>query len=172
MGLFVVIFPLYLDSLGAADPAVRGRYLALFLLPFAFLQYFTGRMAERTGPYPPLLIGSTLYGLVLCAVGYSGLFLLAPVMVTLGILASVMFPPAILLTAQLSDRRTRGSAMGGFNLAGSLGFAVGPVLGGAITALYGFGLAFVLCGALEVLLAAATLLLRRHWARRNRGDGA
>ena len=43
VGFFVVVFPLYVDSLGATDPAVRGRYLAQFLLPFAFLQYFSGR---------------------------------------------------------------------------------------------------------------------------------
>ena len=41
VGFFVVVFPLYVDSLGATDPAVRGRYLAQFLLPFAFLQFFT-----------------------------------------------------------------------------------------------------------------------------------
>jgi MFS family permease len=165
VGLFVVVFPLYIDSLGATDPAVRGRYLALFLLPFALLQYFTGRLAEITGPYKPLLIGSALYGLLLCTVGYSGLFLLWPVMIGLGIFASVMFPPAILLTSQLSDPRTRGSAMGGFNLAGSLGFALGPLAGGWIYATHGFGAAFVLCGVLEILLAGGAALVLRRWSR-------
>jgi MFS family permease len=163
VGLFVVIFPLYVDSLGAGDPAVRGRYLALFLLPFAFFQYFTGRLAERTGPYSPLLLGSLLYGLLLCAVGYSGLFALWWVMIGLGMFAAVMFPPAILLTSQLSDPATRGSAMGGFNFAGSLGFAVGPLLGGAVYAARGFGAAFALCGLIEVALAVAGWLVVRRW---------
>ncbi len=163
VGLFVVVFPLYIDSLGAADPAVRGRYLALFLLPFAFLQYFTGRLAERTGPYPPLLLGSFLYGLLLCAVGYSGLFLLWPVMIGLGLFAAVMFPPAILLTSQLSAPSTRGSAMGGFNLAGSLGFALGPLVGGAIYAAHGFGVAFAFCGLIEILLALTGWWIVRRW---------
>ena len=44
----------------------------LFLLPFALLQYFAGRLTEIVGPYIPLLGGSAAYGLVLCAVGYSG----------------------------------------------------------------------------------------------------
>jgi len=165
VGLFVVVFPLYLDSLGAADPAVRGRYLGLFLLPFALLQYFTGRLAERTGPYPPLLIGSALYGLLLMSVGYSGLELLWPVMVGLGVLASIMFPPAILLTAQLSDQTTRGSAVGGFNLAGSLGFAVGPLIGAWAYAARGFGFAFVFCGTLEI---AAALVGFYFWYRLER----
>ncbi len=163
VGLFVVIFPLYIDSLGASDPAVRGRYLALFLLPFALLQYFTGKMVERTGPYKPLLLGSLLYGLLLCLVGYSELFMLWWVMIGLGIFAAVMFPPAILLTSQLSDPDTRGSAMGGFNLAGSLGFALGPLLGGAVYAARGFGTAFALCGLIEVVLAAVGWFVVRRW---------
>jgi MFS family permease len=157
VGFFVVLFPLYLGALGVDDPAVRGRYLALFLVPFAFLQYFTGRLSERTGPYPPLLGGSLLYGIVLCAVGYSDLHTLWYVMVALGILASVMFPPTLTLTGDLSDARTRGSAMGGFNLAGSLGFALGPVVGAWAQSLAGFGFAFVVAGVLEIAAVLATV---------------
>jgi len=163
VGLFVVVFPLYLDSLGADDPALRGRYLALFLLPFAALQYFTGRLAERTGPIHPLVIGSLLYGIVLCWVGVSSLAALRPMMVALGVLAAVMFPPAILLTAQWSDRRTRASAMGGFNLAGSLGFTIGPILGAWAFKAFGFGSAFIICGWLEILVAVAGWVLLRRW---------
>ena len=161
VGLFVVVFPLYIDSLGAGDAVVRGRYLSFFLLPFAFLQYFTGRLAERTGPVRPLLIGSVLYGTLLCTVGYSDLQLLWPVMVGLGVFASIMFPPAILLISQQASPAIRGSAMGGFNLAGSLGFAVGPLVGGWAYATWGFGSAFVLCGVLEILAAVVGWLVIR-----------
>ncbi len=165
VGLFVVVFPLYIDSLGADDPAIRGRYLSLFLVPFALLQMFTGRLAERVGPYRPLILGSLVYGLLLMAVGYSDLYLLWPVMIGLGVFAAVMFPPAILLTAQLADPRTRGSAIGGFNLAGSLGFAVGPLLGGWAYETWGFGVAFAGCGLLEVALAVAAGILVPRWRR-------
>ena len=170
VGFFVILFPQYLASLGVEDPAIRGQYLACFLLPFAFLQYFTGRLAERVGPYKPLLIGSFIYGLMLCLVGYSDLYGLWWVMAVLGILASIMFPPAILLTAQLSDPETRGSAMGGFNLAGSLGFAIGPLVGVWVYEMAGFGPAFVVSGAVEVVLVlfAAGLLLR--WSRQGTGS--
>ena len=165
VGLFVVLFPLYLDSLGAEDPAVRGRYLALFLLPFAALQFFSGKLAERTGPAPPLILGSLLYGFALCWVGVSGLMALKPIMVALGVFAAVMFPPAILLTAQWSDRRTRGSAMGGFNLAGSLGFTIGPVIGAWAYKTQGFGAAFLVCGVLEIVIALAAWRILMRWNR-------
>ena len=153
VGLFVVVFPLYLDSLGADDPALRGRYLALFLLPFAILQFFSGKMAEKTGAGLPLILGSLLYGSTLCWVGVLDLQLLRPVMIALGMFAALMFPPAILLTARWSDRDTRGSAIGGFNLAGSLGFAVGPIFGAWAYSARGFGFAFAAVGMAEILLA-------------------
>jgi MFS family permease len=162
VGFFVVLFPLYLGSLGVDDPAVRGRYLALFLLPFALLQYWTGRLCERIGPELPLFGGSFLYGVVLCVVGYADLQRLWYVMVALGVLASVMFPPAIALTGALSDARTRGSAMGGFNLFGSLGFAIGPVVGAWAHQARGFGFAFLLAGALEIAVVLLALLLGRR----------
>jgi MFS family permease len=165
VGFFVVLFPLYLGSLGVDDAAVRGRYLALFLLPFALLQLLTGRLADRLGPYRPLVGGSLLYGVLLCAVGYSNLYDLWFVMSGLGMLAAVMFPPTILLTAQLSDERTRGSAMGGFNLAGSVGFALGPLVGAWAYELAGYGFAFILSGMLEIVVALLAWGLLAYWRR-------
>ncbi len=166
VGFIVVLFPLYLASLGVEDPAVRGRYLGAFLLPFAFLQYFTGRLTERIGTLLPLVGGSLLYGIALCAVGYSDLATLWWVMAGLGVLASVMFPPAIVMTAELSDPATRGSAMGGFNLAGSVGFAVGPVVGVWAHQGWGYGFAFVLAGVLEIFVAVIAICLIWGWKRK------
>jgi len=170
VGFFIVLFPLYLGSLGVSDAAVRGRYLAFFLFPFALLQYWTGRLSERIGTMPPLFFGSLAYGIVLCAVGYADLQSLWFVMVALGILASIMFPPAITLTGELSDRQTRGSAMGGFNLAGSLGFAIGPIVGAWAHAARGFGFAFVVAGAIEIaaVLLAALVVGKDAWRFRAR----
>ena len=153
VGFFVVLFPMYLGAQGVADPSVRGRYLALFLLPFALLQVLSGRLTERVGPFKPLLLGSLLYGLVLCTVGYSNLHDLWWVMAMLGVLASVMFPPAIVLTARWSDKSTYGSAMGAFNLAGSLGFAIGPMVGIWAYQWKGFGFSFLVAGGFEILAA-------------------
>lgn len=163
VGFVVVLLPLYLESLGAAEPALRGRYLATFLLPFALLQVITGRLSDRLGPYVPLFVGSALYGSALCLVGYAGLFELWWVMLALGVLASIMFPPAIALTAAFSEPGARGGAMGGFNLAGSLGFAVGPLAGAWAYERWGYGPAFVLAGIVEI--ACCVLALALLWCR-------
>lgn len=165
VGFFVVLFPLYLGSLGVADPAVKGRYLAVFLLPFALLQPLAGRLAERIGPFLPLIGGSAAYGLLLCVVGYAGLTALWWVMLGLGVLAALMFTPTLLLAAQVASPETRASAMGGFNLAGSLGFALGPVVGAWAYQARGYGFAFVVAGGLEVLCALVGAMLVRRWLR-------
>ena len=165
VGFIVVLFPLYLETLGISDPARKGQYLGLFLVPFAFLQVPCGWLTERIGPWRPLLVGSLLYGLALCTVGYSDLYAVWWVMLLLGVLAAIMFPPAITLTGELSDPRTRGSAMGGFNLAGSVGFAIGPIVGVWAYKAYGFGFAFVLAGALEVMTAVAGGVVLLLWRR-------
>jgi MFS family permease len=164
VGCFIVVFPLYLASLGAGDAAHRGRYLGLFLLPFALLQAWTGRLSERTGAAPPLVWGTLGYGLVLTFVGLADLLLLWPAMVALGVLAAFMFPPTLTLTAQLADPRARASAMGGFNFAGSLGFALGPLLGAWAQGRGGFTAAFAVAGALEIALALGGAILLRRWA--------
>jgi DHA1 family tetracycline resistance protein-like MFS transporter len=165
VGFFVVIFPLYLDSMGATDPAVRGRYLSFFLLPFALLQFATGRLTDVIGPWKPLILGSFAYGVVLCAVGFADLATLWPIMVALGILAAVMFPPAIILTSIYSEPETRGTAMGAFNFAGSLGFAIGPMVGGWMFLAHGYSSAFLLSGVMEIALAIAAVLVLRQWGR-------
>ncbi len=59
VGLFVIVFPLWLLEQHGADPAARGRALAAFLLPFAFLQLGTYRLARRFGPF--VLLGARLF---------------------------------------------------------------------------------------------------------------
>ncbi len=168
VGFIVVLFPLYLETLGVSDPAVKGQLLGLFLLPFALLQYPIGRWTERIAPWKPLVGGSLLYGVALCAIGYSGLYSLWWVMLLLGVLAAVMFPPALTLVAQFSGSHIRGSAMGGFNLAGSIGFAIGPIVGVWAYKAHGYGFAFVLAGALEVLAAVVGGAMLWRWSRSGR----
>jgi hypothetical protein len=47
--------------------------------------------------------------------------------------------------------------MAGFNIAGSLGFLAGILVGGVAADTYGYGTAFLLVGSLELALAAVTL---------------
>jgi len=166
VGLFVVLFPVYLAELGGADPALRGRYLAAFLFPFAAGQLGSHLLTRRFGALPTLAAGATLYGAAFAAIGTLGSDALLGWMVLLGLLAAVIFPPTLALVADWSSEATRASAMAAFNFAGSVGFALGPVAGAGVLGVGGFAAAFAAAGALAVAAGAAVAL-----AARRLGDG-
>ena len=122
--------------------------------------------------------GSLLYGIGTAAVGFVAPPALFGLMFAIGITAAVMFVPSMLMTTQLAPESIRGTALGAFNAAGSLGFVVGPITGGAIsqlvaeqsTWLAGYRAAFVTAGASEALCVAIALpiLLRLRRAGRTK----
>jgi MFS family permease len=164
VGLFVVLFPVHLAELAGADPATRGLYLALFLFPFAAGQLGSYRLARRWGPLPTLAGGAAAYGLAFAAIGELAASALAGWMVLLGLLAAVIFPPTLALVAEWSAPATRASAMAAFNLAGSLGFALGPLVGARALELAGYSAAFATGGALAFTAGLAVALAARRLA--------
>lgn len=116
VGLFVIVFPLWLLAQHGADPAARGRALAAFLLPFAFLQLGTYRLVQRFGPYALLAAGCAGYGAAFAALGRVGEGPDYPILMTLGALAALIFPPTLALTAEWTAPETRASALAGFNV--------------------------------------------------------
>jgi MFS family permease len=126
------------------------------------LQYPFGRLSDRIGRRIPVVLGSLVYGLTVIAV------YLAPTvpatgaaMVVVGIFGALVAPATMALVSDMASETQRGTAMGGFNVFGSLGFLAGIVGGATVAATYGFGVAFVAVGATEILIAlvAAPLLL-------------
>jgi MFS family permease len=162
VGLFVVLFPLHLAQLGGADPALRGRYLAAFLFPFAAGQLGSHLLTRRFGALPTLATGAVLYGAAFAAIGLLDVGSLLGWMVLLGLLAAVIFPPTLALVADWSTDATRASAMAAFNFAGSAGFALGPVAGAGVLGAAGFPAAFAAAGALAVAAGVAVALVGRR----------
>ncbi len=159
VGFFVGVFPLYLGSIYGATPGKIGMYMAMFLIPFAILQYPCGLLSDKIGRAPPLVLGSLFYGICVLTIGFVDLSLLTGVMVVGGMFGALMYPPSAALVGDLAHSAKRGVAMGGFNLFGSLGFAIGPFVGGTIADLYGYRASFAVAGASEILIAILLLPL-------------
>jgi MFS family permease len=159
VGFFVGVFPLFLGTVHGADPEKIGMYMAMFLIPFALLQYPSGLLSDRIGRTYPLVLGSLFYGICVFAIGFVDFAFLVVPMVIGGVFGALMYPPSAALTGDLAHPAKRGTAMGGFNLLGSLGFAVGPFIGGTIADLYGYETSFAFAGASEILIALLFLPL-------------
>lgn len=153
VGFFISVFPLMLAIKYSMDSGNIGIFMAAFLLPFALLQYPLGAISDKIGRVPPLMIGSILYGLTVASVGSVSPEMLGAVMIFGGIVGALMYPPSAALSGDLAAPSKRGTAVGGFNLFGSLGFAVGPFVGGIIADNYGFHVSFGVAGLTVIVIA-------------------
>jgi len=173
VGFIISTVSLYFATVLDLTPAQIGIAMATFLLPFGALTYPAGLLCEKVSPVAMMSVGSVLYGVYLIALGFSGPDTVLWVMAFGGLVAALMLAPSIILTSQLAEPDQQATAMGGFHLAGSLGFMLGPMLGvGGIAVLKALDLPvypsiFIVVGSLEVIcvLAMLPLLLRVH-ARR------
>ncbi len=176
VGFFTTTFSLYLGRIHQLSPAEIGMAISVFMLPFALLSYPFGRLAERYSISLMLCSGSVAYGIGTMAVGFVSPPALYVLMFTIGMTAAVMFVPSMVMTTQLAPTAVRATALGAFNAAGSLGFIVGPLAGGAISQwvaadsgwLAGYRAAFAVAGVSELLCVAVALpfLLRLRAGKR------
>jgi MFS family permease len=92
-------------------------------------------------------------------------------MLLLGVISALNFSPSLALVADLAGSESRSAAMGAFNSAGSLGFLIGPLLGGPVVqsmlasgapAENAYKMAFIAGGAVSILttIAAIPFLIR------------
>ncbi len=153
VGFFVSVFSLMLAMKYGLGPGDIGMYMMAFLIPFALLQYPLGAISDKIGRVIPLMVGSILYGITVVFVGLVEPPFLAMVMVFGGIVGALMYPPSAALAGDLASPSKKGTAMGGFNLFGSLGFAVSPFIGGLIADRYGFEMSFAVAGLTVIVVA-------------------
>ena len=167
IGIFVSTFTLFLAREHQVDPSGRGWLVALFMIPFAALCYPVGRFAERVGWFPLLVAGNVAFGLVYGAYGITPRALLPASMVLSGIASAFIFAPSLLLVSELVRRGNGEGLFGVFQIAGSLGFLAGPMVGGILVALTGsdgrpaYELIFALVGLAEMALALGSVVLLR-----------
>ena len=161
-GFFALVGTLYFREVFALDPGATGLMLALFFAPFALLQYPFGVLSDRIGRTVPVVVGSTLYGFAVVAVGLAPSVLAAGVaMVAVGIIGAFMSPATMALVTDLASSTDRGAAMAGFNAFGSTGFLAGILVGGTVADRAGYLPAFLVAGGIEIAVAlvAAPLFL-------------
>jgi MFS family permease len=173
VGFFVVIFPLFLSATFQATPATIGKLLAAFLLPFALLTFPSGILSDRFGRTIPMVGGSLIYGIIISFIGISDLEHLAFIMILGGVFAALMYAPSLALVGDLAPINKRATAMGAFNSFGSIGFAIGPFIGGVISDTFGYAASFITAGLSEILCAllAIPIIVRSiGFRKKQRGE--
>ena len=167
VGIFVSTFTLFLAAEHGLSASGRGALAALFMLPFALLCYPAARLAERRGWLGPMLAGNVGFGVVYASYGAVPLVWLPAAMIASGLTSALMFAPSLLLVSELVKRGHGEGLFGAFQVAGSLGFLAGPIVGGILVAVTGRGgrpayeAIFGAVGVVELSLAVITLVVMK-----------
>lgn len=170
-GFFALVGVFYFRETFGVDAAGAGLILAAFFIPFALLQYPLGALSDRVGRVWPVVGGSICYGLAIVGVGLAPTLPLAVAgMVVVGVAGALVAPATMALVVDVSGPVERGTAVGGFNVFGSVGFLTGFLLGGAAAESVGFLEAFLLVGGLEVAIAVVAGGAVAALAGRRSGD--
>jgi len=158
VGIISPILPLYAKTFAASGVSI-GLVFSAFSLSRGLLGPLIGRLSDRVGRKRILMIGLACYALV------SILYALAMSLWQLGLFrfiqgaASVMVTPiAQAYIGDITPRGKEGRTMNLFYSSMFLGMALGPLLGGGLSALWSYQLAFSAMGALSM---AALLLVGR-----------
>lgn len=132
IGIFVSTFTLFLTEVHGVSAATRGMLMSLFLLPFAVLCWPAGKLADRIGWFGPLVVANVGFGLVYATYGFLPMSLLPLAMITSGVLSAGMFAPSLALVSDFAKRGAGEGLFGSFQVAGSVGFFTGPLIGGVL----------------------------------------
>lgn len=167
VGFIVSTLSLYLGLVIGFDARQIGLAMAAFLVPFSVLTYPAGHLSRHWDPLTMMVAGSVLYGVFLALLAFLPGERIFAAMGVGGVIAALMYAPSLVLAAQYGGTDCRASALAAFNMAGSLGFAAGPLLSSMLLAVFGLWMArpyapvFVIIGAIEIVLALGVLALVR-----------
>jgi MFS family permease len=150
-GILELLLPLRLDRLGYAKLAI-GLFFGVFSVVYVAAQPLISRWIDARGGYEPIYVGSlglaVMMVLIIHAVGVAGLSVMLGVA---GVFSGTLFLASMFVVGQNSAEGQRGSAYALWNLAFSLGYLVGPTVGGNLSSLYDLPTAFhVFAGVLLV----------------------
>jgi len=141
LGITVPVLPFYVERLALAAGASHKSvvmHVGLLTSAYAVGQFLFapvwGRLSDRTGRRPLILIGIAGYAVAQILFGLAtSLWLLYAARILGGILSSATLPVAAAYVADMTTEQKRGRGMAWLGTAVSLGFVVGPALGGTLS---------------------------------------
>jgi len=155
-GIVIPILPFFVTKLGGGALS-----LGIFMSSYSIMQFFFapvwGKLSDRIGRRPVILIGLTGYGLTFLMFGMvNNLYLLIGLRALSGMVSSATIPTAMAYLTDITEGTERSKGMGMIGAAMGLGMIFGPAIGGWLGH-YSFSLPFFVAGGLALLLLPFTL---------------
>ncbi|WP_131103358.1 MFS transporter [Ornithinimicrobium sufpigmenti] len=143
------------------EPWVAGVVLAVGAVGTAATLQFSGRLSDRVGRRPPILVGLVVLGISMGAMGVvtsdrvpdsASLGLLLALSLVSGVGAGLVNPSQQATVADIiGHERSGGRVLSTFQMAQDVGAIVGPILVGVVADTLGFGAAFATTGVVCLL---------------------
>lgn len=150
-GIIIPIMPFYIKKLGGGSTAI-GLFMSVYSVMQFFFAPFWGRLSDRIGRRPVLLIGLSGYALTFILFGLlNSLWLMIAVRALSGMISSATLPTAMAYLADVTEGSERSKSMGIVGAAMGLGMVFGPALGGWLGH-YSYSMPFFVAGGLATLL--------------------
>lgn len=169
-GIVLPLLPFYAQDFGAS-PAVIGAVVAVHPATQFIFAPFWGRLSDRYGRRPILLVGLLGSGLSYLVFGFatSLAWLFASRIVAGAVGANVPVVQAYIADSTKPEDRTRG--MGLVGAAFGLGFVVGPAIGGGLSH-FGYGVAGLFAAAISFANALVAFALLPESRKREPRPGS
>ena len=156
-GLLTALLPLIKESLGL-NYLQSGILLSAYTITSGLSQFPGGWIGDRWRRNIVIAVGLGGISLMSVAVGLSPAYYpMLFILVVMGIFTGAYHPSAVSLLSGYYDESKRGKVIALHMAGGSIGYAMGPILGGLIAELWGWRFAFIIL-ALPALSAVPLLL--------------
>ncbi|WKA53660.1 MFS transporter [Planococcus shixiaomingii] len=154
IGLIIPIMPAYLETFGVAGQAL-GTLVATFALAQFLFSPLSGQLSDKYGRKNLIVFGLVVFGLSQLVFGIATeLWILYLARFFTGLGSAFLIPPMMAFVADITTYEGRGRGMGLLGASMSLGFTIGPGVGGFLA---GVSLQFPFYVAASVALIAALI---------------
>ena len=169
-GIIIPVLPFYAENIGAS-PTQLGFLMAVYSLMQLLFAPIWGRISDRIGRKPVILIGILGLSLSFYLMGIStSLWMLFVARIIGGILSSANMPTVMAYVADITSPEDRGKGMGVVGAATGLGFVFGPALGGVFSKI-SLSMPFYVAGITSLLTFFLVLfVLKESLPKENRGQ--
>ncbi|TKH12117.1 MFS transporter [Peribacillus simplex] len=161
IGLIIPVMPSFMNIMHLSG-STMGYLVAVFAVSQLVMSPFAGRWVDRYGRKKIIIIGLFLFGVseLIFGVGTNvSVFYLSRILG--GISAAFIMPGVTAYVADITTLQERPKAMGYISAAISLGFIIGPGIGGFV-AEYGIRLPFFLAGAIAFLACLSSIFILKE----------
>ncbi|MDZ5471548.1 MFS transporter [Bacillus sp. 31A1R] len=155
IGLIIPVLPVFLNEFGVGGKAM-GYLVAVFAITQFIFSPIAGEMSDKYGRRMPIIFGLIMFTLsqLLFAIG-TEMWMLYVSRLIGGVGAAFLVPPMMAYVADITTEKERGKGMGLLGASMSLGFVIGPGIGGFLAEL-GLRVPFyssTICAALATVLS-------------------